>query len=1378
MHLSDLHVGGEDWQRDDVLGALVRDLPELLAERELRPDLLFVTGDVASRGRREEYDGAFVVLEKLTHALGLERREHVFLVPGNHDVDRSRIGGMASLHHQALIQLGPDALSDTLGKLLEHAKELGLYGERLSEWCAFTDRFLGRARSVTPERPWRADVVPVHGVPVGVLSLCTVWASGGDREHGKLMLGERQLRDLLAEAYCGGARLVVALMHHPLSWLHPEEHSAIRGRLEREVDVVLHGHSHEAHTAVQIAAGSTHATLGAGAAYAGLGQDRYHGFTIGRLDPLGGKLEAHHFTWSTRSAKWHLDTGAPGVDEKGRVIVRLHSAAHPAAKSLTGELEVLATRLRTASANVYATVDFAGLGLGGPRKHVTLDQIYIPLDLRAEPPHGAHPSLVDAEVRERGSGDGPLDHSGMPSMSVMPGIGARPGRLTLEGLEELLVRARPQTSTGARLVVLGEPGSGKSTLSRYLATAAAHHDGGPVPLLLTVRDWMTHGKHEQLLEMAARQATEVLSVRTDPQALEGLCEQGRVLLVVDGLDEAGDPAMRRDLRDRIHGFVASQPHVPIVVTSRLAGYHEVSLNEDFDHLSLEPFDQQSLEHFVHRWYDLIEDDPAERLRKRVDLLHALEVEPRTNALARNPLLATLIGMVHSSSSRIPGGRARLYGMMVELLLVTWPAERRRELPELPGAVQQPLLEKLALRLQVQRASTSTGEQNAEVLVELSELKTMLAELLSERFPERDPHGNQHLARQWSRWLVNDSGLLLELQPGHVGFLHLSLMEYLAGRALLGEHRGHEAVARMVNERHTDALWRETLLLMLGSENKTSELGQVVIEHLLESRAPGSEWWACMFGLAMLREDVAVGTQRERLLESTCRAVPHVRLRQWDDATRLVCDIVRFSRMHGEATRRWLGRMVTSAPGELLVGALGLASEVFARQDIDVRLSTRKSITTTSLALLDFGPRSPLGQWARKHATRRTRLTWALASPPECTVPRSLEGLATREHAGVWVPALVRRVDWLARTSAHAAARLREPGGPALPSASWWIAGAFPAHARLDCSLAAQPVRSNDHLGSARPVELAAELAAAFAQTYAPELVRSFSQGFELMAARRFALGFSVCFSGRLADPLLAFRPRDPDAGLSAWLDEELAAELARASLGHLAAWFEGHFGIAFDRGFADGHADALELVMGAPQARPAARLRWEELHGAATDEEIAASAASFFCAMLVEIHAALVAAPAFEEPEIVRTLATLRVQNRWLELFYGPLVEHATRTRPVAEHPDLHALLLMYGLVQHQTTWQWPEHPQWDAWLGGEPPRHWLPAHVWHLVRSIQDPDDPDHGARAYECLQRSGWPELARALRDITLVPTSPEVLALYDRGMPSLADEQAHAG
>ena len=105
----------------------------------------------------------------------------------------------------------------------------------------------------------------------------------------------------------------------------------------------------------------------------------------------------------------------------------------------------------------------------------------------------------------------------------------------------------------------------------------------------------------------------------------------------------------------------------------------------------------------------------------------------------------------------------------------------------------------------------------------------------------------------------------------------------------------------------------------------------------------------------------------------------------------------------------------------------------------------------------------------------------------------------------------------------------------------------------------------------------------------------------------------------------------------------------------------------------------------------------------------------------------------------------------------------------LATHPDLHALLLTYGLTQYQTTWQWPDCPHWRSWFSSPPPDHWLPAHVYHLVRSIQDPTDPTHRASADAALDRNDWPELAQALRDNTLVPTPPEVLALFDHGEPS---------
>ncbi len=91
LHLSDLHASERsDWDARRVLETLLEDLQTLRDEHELRPDLLFFTGDAAFAGRGDEFDTAGRFLESVREACGVER-ENVFLVPGNHDVDRTVI---------------------------------------------------------------------------------------------------------------------------------------------------------------------------------------------------------------------------------------------------------------------------------------------------------------------------------------------------------------------------------------------------------------------------------------------------------------------------------------------------------------------------------------------------------------------------------------------------------------------------------------------------------------------------------------------------------------------------------------------------------------------------------------------------------------------------------------------------------------------------------------------------------------------------------------------------------------------------------------------------------------------------------------------------------------------------------------------------------------------------------------------------------------------------------------------------------------------------------------------------------------------------------------------------------------------------------------
>ncbi len=92
LHISDLHERGpresESFRRRRVLGtAWERNLDALMEDGPI--DLVCFTGDVADWGKPEEYGPVTDFIEALLKRLSL-LSERLFLVPGNHDIDRKK----------------------------------------------------------------------------------------------------------------------------------------------------------------------------------------------------------------------------------------------------------------------------------------------------------------------------------------------------------------------------------------------------------------------------------------------------------------------------------------------------------------------------------------------------------------------------------------------------------------------------------------------------------------------------------------------------------------------------------------------------------------------------------------------------------------------------------------------------------------------------------------------------------------------------------------------------------------------------------------------------------------------------------------------------------------------------------------------------------------------------------------------------------------------------------------------------------------------------------------------------------------------------------------------------------------------------------------
>lgn len=93
LHISDFHIKtGDTYDHDVVVEALLSSLPNLI-ERFGQPDFVIASGDIAFSGKKAEYDLATQLFDAVLNILSL-KRERLFVVPGNHDVDRTKGMGL------------------------------------------------------------------------------------------------------------------------------------------------------------------------------------------------------------------------------------------------------------------------------------------------------------------------------------------------------------------------------------------------------------------------------------------------------------------------------------------------------------------------------------------------------------------------------------------------------------------------------------------------------------------------------------------------------------------------------------------------------------------------------------------------------------------------------------------------------------------------------------------------------------------------------------------------------------------------------------------------------------------------------------------------------------------------------------------------------------------------------------------------------------------------------------------------------------------------------------------------------------------------------------------------------------------------------------
>ena len=397
-------------------------------------------------------------------------------------------------------------------------------------------------------------------------------------------------------------------------------------------------------------------------------------------------------------------------------------------------------------------------------------------------------------------------------------------------------------------VLLGDAGFGKSSVLRnlYIRWALAFHSGsepGPVPILVEVREFLA--ARTKFVEGAVNRPLEdIIDYLTEPCGrgwhferadLLTALDKGDAWLLIDGLDEAFDPATRKALYAWITAFAREHRRARIIVTSRTMGFPvndwwwgtEGKHGNAWDIHTLAPFDDEQIGDFLDHWF-LAEVAGTELSRAKRDELHtAIRDRPYLRPLAEVPLTLTLLCITGQRGSTATG-RAALYREAIRIFLGRW--DTMHGLPKEKADIALHFRDhgengRTEFFKAVAAHMTSTDNPQNSNSISRKDLHAILrAQFKAAGNTNPDGHADGMLELICIR-----NFLLVERSGGTFSFFHRSFLEYFTAIHWEYQAKGDsDAKVRkffreIIEPRWEDETWHETLRFLFArlSTSETS-----------------------------------------------------------------------------------------------------------------------------------------------------------------------------------------------------------------------------------------------------------------------------------------------------------------------------------------------------------------------------------------------------------------------------------------------------------------------------------------------------------------------------------------------------------------------------
>jgi len=338
---------------------------------------------------------------------------------------------------------------------------------------------------------------------------------------------------------------------------------------------------------------------------------------------------------------------------------------------------------------------------------------------------------------------------------------------------------------GARLVVIGEPGSGKTMLvksilerlalsyARVLASVRKEQDINVVtkdtivPVVISATDISMGAEGNIELDAIVRQQL-VTTAGQDAQAVRDLIEKGeiRLLLILDGLDEIPAERGRAEIARTVSDWAERNPAASVLVTSRVAEFSQMAswFPQSFEVLNILPLEWKQIREVVSKLAAVLKFDKSEMLG-----VIQRELSSLLGRLPATPMVFTLLAMTLSAAhyKEIPASLTILYREFMDLLLGKWDTTRGM-ISVFESRIKEGFLAQLAYEMHVE----------GRLEIGADEIFRKAEKFFSEQGLDKGENGSRHAA--FVKDIVTRSSILGARHSAYY-FRHQSYQEYFAAK---------------------------------------------------------------------------------------------------------------------------------------------------------------------------------------------------------------------------------------------------------------------------------------------------------------------------------------------------------------------------------------------------------------------------------------------------------------------------------------------------------------------------------------------------------------------------------------------------------------------